>query len=99
LIVASSPLLVGRFNVTPPSIPFSCHQPGPLSFLLRITPSCYIEHTPFVLEYTIWNFLTLKLEEFSKSGKKQQTQPRSKDVVQQPQVLDESYYGISQDLD
>jgi hypothetical protein len=100
LKVASSPL-AGRFNVTPPSIHFSCHQhqPGPLPFPLRITPSCYIQHTPFVLEYTVWIVLTLQLEEFLKYRKKQQTQPRSKDVVQQPQVLDESHYGISQDLD
>jgi hypothetical protein len=112
LKAASSPL-AGRFNVTPPSpslplpsplppfIHFNYHQPAPLSFLLANHSFLLhiIEHTPFVLSCAVWIVLTLQLEEFSNYKKKRPAQPRSKDVVQQPQVLDESQYGISQDLD
>ena len=100
LKVASSPL-AGRFNVTPPSIHFSCHQhqPGPLPFPLAITPYYYIEHTLFVLNYTVYNFLILNLEELSKYRKKQQTQLAAKISFKYLRILNESQQKTSPDLD
>jgi hypothetical protein len=85
--------------MTPPSIPFSCHQPGPLPFPLAITPYYYIEHTLFVLNYTVYNFLILNLEELSKYRKKQQTQLAAKISFKYLRILNESQQKTSPDLD